>query len=81
MSGLPERINVIKVISYDVQEVVKEMCNPDTGWINGLTDATPKPNEVTIEMVMEYIDNWVQEDFSCHSTRDLIFQDENGEEL
>jgi hypothetical protein len=79
MSELPEKINVMKVATYDVGAVVNEMCNPNTGWINGLTDATPKPNEVTIEMVMEYIDNWVQEDFG--STRDLIFQDENGEDL
>lgn len=81
MSELPERINVMKLVTYVVGDIVAEMCNPDTGWINGLTDATPKPDEVTIEMIMEYIDNWVQEDFPAERIKDLIFQDQDGEDL
>jgi len=71
VSELPERINVMKVISFDVAEVVKLIVseNPD------------RTQEVTIEDVMERVEGWAQEDFGVENARFLVYQDENGEEL
>ena len=64
--ALPSRINVMKVVSYDVEKLVLEMES------QGIED-------IDIDKALEYIETWVQEDFS--SNDDLIYQDENGEEL
>ena len=79
VSELPERINMMKVISLDVAEVVKLIVseNPD------------RTQEVTIEDVMERVKgwaqvgrNWAHEDFGVvGSAKFLVYQDENGEEL
>ena len=81
MSNLPERINVMKVISYDVQQVVNEMSDPANGWVNGLTNTIPEPHEVTTEMILEYIEGWIEQDFPADRIKDLIIQDQDGEEL
>lgn len=71
VSELPERINVMKVISFVVSDVVELIVseNPDS------------TSEVTIEDVMERVEGWAQEDFGVENARFLIYQDENGEEL
>lgn len=73
---LPQRINVMKVVTYDVQKIVEDVheCH-----------GTPF-EDITIEDCLTWISDWVADDFSCgygHTadTGDLIFQDENGEEL
>ena len=76
MSNLPERINVMRVISYDTARVLED--------IHAETE-TPF-DEITLEDILQRIEEWVADDFSCGyghtaSTRDLIFQDENGTEL
>ena len=63
---LPKRINVIKVITYDVESIRRDAHNA------GL------PLD-TVDDVLEFIEEWVEEDFG--SLSGLIFQDENGEEL
>ncbi len=70
MSELPKRINVMKVISYDVQDIVER-----------LTENDETLRTVTLEEVMEQVEAWVQEDFPTERIKDLIFQDENGEDL
>jgi hypothetical protein len=65
---LPERINAMKVASYDVQEIV--------GYIS---DGLEKPiEEITLEDVLEWIEDDVDMDIAGSN---VIFQDENGEEL
>ena len=64
--SLPERINVIKVITYDVESIRRDAHNA------GL----PLDN---VDDVMEFIEEWVEDDFG--SLSGLIFQDENGNEL
>lgn len=72
MERLPERINAMKVISYDVQQIVEDVCNA----------YSITKEEVTLEMVMEYVEELVAEDFAYQDyTGDVILQDENGEEL
>jgi hypothetical protein len=67
MNKLPKRINVTKVVSYDVDKIVGDI--KDMG----------REEEITLESILDYIDGWVQEDFG--SEHELIFTDEDGEEL
>jgi len=69
MNNLPERINVMRVVTYGVQQLVDDIHN----W------REIDPNEITIEDCLEFIQDWVREDFG--TLDGLIYQDENGEEL
>jgi hypothetical protein len=65
---LPQRINAMKVASYDVQEIV--------GYIS---DALEKPvEEITLEDVLDWIEDDVNMDIAGSN---VIFQDENGNDL
>lgn len=66
---LPERINVMKVVTYDVQQICED--------IHAATNVSF--DEITIDDCLCWIDDWVQEDFNGDTN--LIYQDENGEEL
>ena len=68
---LPQRINAIKVISYDVQQIAETL----------MAENEIEAQEVTLEMVMEIIEKWVEEDFSHDAADSTIYQDENGEEI
>jgi hypothetical protein len=72
--SLPERINVMKVITYDVQQIVNDLIE------SGQEDGT-----VTIDDVMGYVEELAREDFSCgwgHEHQgDLIFQTDDGGDL
>jgi hypothetical protein len=73
MSELPEKINVTKVVTYDVVQITRELQE------QGETD-------LSLSSILGYIDGWVNEDFGCgygheNNLGDLIFQDENGEDL
>jgi hypothetical protein len=63
---LPERINAIKTVTYDVPAIVESLEQM------GMED-------IDLEVVMEFIQEWVFEDFGGDSG--IILQDENGEEL
>jgi hypothetical protein len=67
MDKLPERINVSKTVTYDVVRIVNDL--RELG----------HEGEITTETVLDYIEDWVSEDFGTDT--DLIYQDENGEEL
>lgn len=71
MDKLPERINAMKVISYDVQQIVEAL----------MAEQEVEAEEVTLEMVMDRIESWVEEDFINDVSDSTIYQDENGEEL
>lgn len=73
---LPERINVTKVITYTVPEVIKLIAE----------DNDCEPEDVTLADVIEKIEGYAKDDFACGwgheaNVRDLIFTNENGEEL
>lgn len=72
MSDLPERINVMKVLSYVVAEVVEQIVSE-----RDPTDI----QEVTIGDVMERVEGWAHEDFGVENARFLVYQDENGNEI
>ena len=66
---LPERINVIRTITYDVPKIVSDL--EDMGM-----------EDIDLDVILEYIQEWVWEDMSSPLSRhDLVYQDENGEEL
>lgn len=81
MKSHTKLINVIRSVTYDTEQIISEMCNPENGWINGLTGATPTREELTTEMMLEYIEGWIEEDFPNTPRRDLTIQDENGDQL
>jgi len=68
---LPQRINAMKVISYDVQKIAEVL----------MAENEIEAHEVTLKMVMERIETWVEEDFYHDVTDSFIYQDENGEEI
>ena len=68
MNTLPERINVMKVVTYHVPSIIQDMNLNNLEWI---------PQDV--DDVLEFIEDWVAEDFGGLSG--LVFQDENGNEL
>lgn len=67
--SLPERINVIRSVTYDVAGIVDSL--KELG-----------EEEIDIDKVMEYIEDWVEEDMRAPVSRhDIVYQDENGEYL
>lgn len=68
--NLPERINVMKVISYDVRQICEDI---------HAAHETPF-DEISIEDCLDWISDWVEQDFRV-SARSLTYQDENGNEL
>ena len=69
---LPQRINAMKVISYDVQQVAKAL----------MEEQEYQAHEITLEIIMETIEDWADKDFNLQGNfSDVIFQDENGEEI
>ena len=72
MSQLPERINAMKVVSYDVQQIVESL----------MAENEIEASEVTLEIVLDRVSDWVEADFTyLDNASDVIYQDENGEEL
>lgn len=63
---LPERVNAMRVVTYDPQEVKDSLIemNPDV--------------EISDQDVLDMIEEWAYEDFG---TTDFILQDQDGEEL
>ena len=70
MTELPERINAIRTMTYDVPAIVRN--------IQEKFDIS----DPTLEDVMEWVEEWAYEDLSSYPSRhDLVYQDENGNEL
>lgn len=73
----PERINVMKLVTYETESIYEQILEDNRS--NG------KDIEVDIDDIIEMIHHYASNDFSCGygheaNVRDLIFQDENGEE-
>ena len=69
--GLPQRINAMKVVSYDVQQIVEAL----------MAENEIEADKVTLEMVMDRVETWASEDINDSRDDMIIYQDENGEEL
>ena len=69
METMPEKINVIRSITYDVSKVVEDLKEMEVDFID-------------LETVMNYIAEWVEEDMRAPISRhDITYLDENGVEL
>jgi hypothetical protein len=66
---LPERIHATRTITYVVSDIVDSLKE-----FNDDPDYTP-----TIQDVIEYVDDWLYDDFGDNSG--VRLQDENGNEL
>jgi hypothetical protein len=66
---LPERINVIRTVTYDVPKIVGDLQEMNM-------------EDIDLDVILEYIQEWVVEDLTAPLSRhDIVYQDENGEEL
>lgn len=67
-----ERINVIRTITYEVEAARQ-----------AIRDENNDPTmEVSDDDIMELVSEWAREDMMHPPSRhDVVFQDENGEEL
>jgi len=67
--SLPERINVLRTVSYDVPKIVGDLQEMNM-------------EDIDLDVILEYIQEWVVEDLTAPLSRhDIVYQDENGEEL
>jgi hypothetical protein len=85
MSDLPERVNVMRVVTYNVADYVERIKNDRASGViydrNGARDLAAD-RLITIEDVIDLIENDCYDDFSGDvRLSELIFQDENGNEL
>lgn len=83
--SLPERVNAMRVISYDVATIVEQIkADRDSEVIynkNGSYRISADAS-ITLDDVMDRIENYCYDDFAGEvHLRDLIFQDENGNEI
>ena len=69
MDTLPKRINAMKCISYDVEQIVDAMMT---------MDYRESEQEITLEDVLEWIGDDVEADINFSK---VLYQDENGGEL
>lgn len=75
--NLPERINVMKLVSYDVQQLLDDISEHLIVCENRAAHNFSNPDEITIDDLLDWISGWVDDlDFG-----DFIFQDENGNDL
>lgn len=65
---LPDQINVSRHITYDVERLIEDLI--DQGYTR---------EEITLKTLMDYIQDWVIDDFGTESG--VIYQDETGKEL
>jgi len=69
---LPERINVIRTVTYSTEHFLA-----DVALMNEIEE-----DEVTTDMILDWLQDWVEEDLRAPISRhDVVYQDENGEEL
>ena len=71
---MPERINVMWVTTYGVDEVIQTL-KEDNRILNG------EEMNFTLDDVIRYIENEAVDIMRNAKPRDLIFQDENGDTL
>jgi hypothetical protein len=72
MSHLPERINAMKLVSYDVAGIIEAIIDLNDGEITA--------EDITLDEILNLISGWADEDMSNPQNK-VIFQDENGEDL
>lgn len=84
MSDLPVRINVMRVVTYDVASVIEQLQAERDSEIVYDKDGSHRlsaDEPFTIEEVMDRVESYVEDDFAGMRLSELVFQDEDGNDL
>ena len=84
MSDLPVRINVMRVVTYDVAGVIEQLQAERDSEIVYDKDGSHRlsaDEPFTIEEVMDRVESYVEDDFAGMRLSELVFQDEDGNDL
>jgi hypothetical protein len=65
---LPKEINVIRSVTYNVPQLIDDLIEQG------------HEGQITTETLLDYITDWVAEDFCGHTTG-LSYQDQDGKEI
>lgn len=81
---LPQRINVMRVLTYDVASIVEQLQaerDSEVIYDRHTPHRLSSDEPFTIEQIIDRVESYVEDDFAGMPLRDLIFQDEDGNEL
>lgn len=81
---LPQRINVMKVVTYDVASIVQQLSDERDSEIIYDKDGSRRlsaDEPFTIEQIIDRVESYVEDDFAGMRLSELIFQDEDGNDL
>jgi len=81
---MPERINVMKVVSYDVAGIVQQLQDERDSEIIYDKDGSHRlsaDEPFTIEQIIDRVESYVEDDFPGMRLSELVFQDEDGNDL
>jgi hypothetical protein len=84
MSDLPERINVMRVVTYDVAGVIEQLQaerDSEVVYDRHTPHRLSADEPFTIDDVLERVEGYIADDFLGINPNDLIVQDENGNDL
>ena len=84
MSDLPERINVMRVITYDVASVIEQLQaerDSEVVYDRHTPHRLSADEPFTIDDVLGRVEGYIADDFLGINPNDLIVQDENGNDL
>ena len=84
MSDLPVRINVMRVVTYDVASVIEQLQAERDSEIVYDKDGSHRlsaDEPFTIEDVLDRVEGYIVDDFAGMRLSELVFQDENGNDL
>ena len=84
MSDLPERVNVMRVVTYDVANIVEQLRaerNSEVMYDRSGARPLSADEPITIDDVLERVEGYIADDFLGINPNDLIVQDEDGNEL
>jgi hypothetical protein len=81
---LPQRINVMKVVTYDVAGIVQQLQDERDSEIIYDKDGSHRlsaDEPFTIEQIIDRVESYVEDDFAGMRLSELVFQDEDGNDL
>jgi hypothetical protein len=84
MSDLPERINVMRVVTYDVTTIMEQLQaerDSEVVYDRHTPHRLSADEPFTIDDVLERVEGYIADDFLGINPNDLIVQDENGNDL
>ena len=84
MSDLPVRINVMRVVTYDVATIMEQLQaerDSEVVYDRHTPHRLSADEPFTIEEVIDRIESYVEDDFAGMRLSELIFQDEDGNDL